>query len=123
MDNFDILEILRAGLEAKQSGGNVQPIPEKEQVKRLKIFAERKIDFKVGERVARNEDGENRYKFPRKDQVAIVTSVFDKPLLDEQGMVAHGEIGVVIRRPGTQEDTVISHPVDFRYYKRRPHAV
>lgn len=122
MSEFDIFEILRAGLEAK-SGQTHATIPEKEQIKRLNIFSERKIDFNVGDRVARNEDGENRYKFPRKDQVGIVTSVFEKPMLDEHGMVVHGEIGIVIAKAGSEESTVISHPVDFRYFKRRPHAV
>lgn len=122
MEPFDLMEILRMGLEAKQ--GDAGPLPsEKEQAKILTNFLERKIDFKTGERVTRNEDGENRYRFPRKDQVAMVTKVFDAPMLDERGNLVHGEIAMVVQKPGTTERTVISYAVDFRYYKRRPHAV
>lgn len=114
---MDIIKILQAGMEAEEENNN--PLPsEKEQTKRLTNFIERKIDFKVGERVVRNEDGESRYRYPRKTQVALVTSVFDKPMLDDDGRVVHGEICMMSNR-GKDQVTYI-YPVDFRYYKRRP---
>jgi hypothetical protein len=119
----DIFDILKAGLESRSRANEPAPIPEKEQVKRLKNFIDRKVDFKVGDRLVRNEDGENKYRWPTKNQIALVASVFDPPMMDEGGHICHGEIALSLRKPNTEEITVLVFPVDFRYYKSRPYAI
>jgi hypothetical protein len=90
--------------------------PLREQRSLLKQFITHSLlaqSFTVGEEVTRTKKGEGRYKFPTKDQVAIIASVFTQPVLDEHGEVCHGELAVVFPC-----GHVKTYPVDFRLYQK-----
>lgn len=80
-----------------------------EAVAALQQFIEAKPDFKVGDRVVRNEAGKSNYKFPQGNQVAICTAIYDRRDNNGNNM----EIGVVIGR-----DNFSFYRVDSRFYKK-----
>lgn len=91
-------------------------IPLDEQMSILRSFVKQPIDFKVGDLVVLNEHGKARYKFPKGDDVAIIAEVFASLQFDEEKMTAHGAIARAVNvRSG---NTVVMHPVDFRFYKK-----
>src|SRR4051812_4279033 len=82
---------------ANQSGDDEKPKkfkPIHQQKSLLEGFLEHSravASFKVGDVVARTAEGEKRYKAPKKGQIAIIATVFDKPVLGDNGRLAHGE--------------------------------
>lgn len=67
----------------------------------------------VGDYVVRNAFGKHKYKYPTDRQIAVVSAVFDRPMLDENGNVAHGEISIVFER-----GAIITYSTDFRYCEK-----
>lgn len=68
-------------------------------------------DFKVGDIVMLNERGQERYRIPRKSQVALIAKIFDEPSVtgDDEGRpieINHGLIVVVNPRIGKNNEAV-----------------
>jgi hypothetical protein len=101
---------------AEEKAAEPKPLSFEEQLTRLKTFMTSQ-SFSVGTRVVRNAFGEQRYRFPAKDQAAVITAVFDKPMLDDDGNVVHGEVAVV-----HEDGEVRTFTVDFRYYRKAQEA-
>lgn len=72
--------------------------------------------FQVGDVVERNAFGMARYAHPKTDQgrIAMVTAVFDNPLIDEDGKVVNGEIAIT----AAGAEIAKAFTCDLRFYKK-----
>lgn len=113
MDVFT--KILLDGLKAQTKDAK---FPSKEeQAKRLTAFLETSSEFKVGDEVVRNTEGEVRYKFPNKDQVAVVSRVLDTVLPEDDGD-SLVDMEIITLVPHDDGFRVRTFTVDSRYYKK-----
>lgn len=73
--------------------------------------------LKVGDHVKRNQTGHGRYTIPKsEEQIAVVSNVFDKPMIDEKGEVINGEIAIAVFH-GTSIKVLV-FTVDLRCYEK-----
>lgn len=108
--------ILAAMIEVDRKPEKKDPLPEVEvQITAIEKFINMP-KLTVGQRVQRRKHGTmNRYGLPKFGQVALVSKVFETPMLDEEGKLVDGEISVFNKR----EDYygVVSYLVDLRHYE------
>jgi hypothetical protein len=71
--------------------------------------------IKVGDYVQLSDWGKKKYRFPVSGQQALVLSVFDRPVLDRDAAVVHGEVGVI-----HHNGQLNIYAMDFRYMKKAP---
>lgn len=117
-DMNDILSSMVDGIKDKHNKRQCEITPAKQR-RALKEFIEYgEQDFKVGDYVERNEFGEERYKFPIKDQIGLITRVYPKGsiVLDKEGQHVDFEM-VVVQKDG---DTIMpmTYGVDGRYFRK-----
>lgn len=112
------IERLLAGLKAAVSGDDDEDHGTLEtQLEKLTKFvhANSGKPLEKGDIVVLNENGKVRYKFPRKGQIAMVSDVFDKPMVDDDGHVCNGTIAVYLK----DRECVNTYTLDLRCYKRK----
>lgn len=107
----DLIKALLASSVSDEAQDKLPSI--EDQKKTLQLIAEKGVPkFKIGQFVERNEYGVNRYRFPAKNQIGIITTLFDTPMLDEDGRIIHGEVTCL-----HEKEKISTFTVDFRYYK------
>ena len=116
----ELLDLLSSGGEGNEEK-NMRAtmsgrISEEGQRDRLDEFAKlyNTSQLKVGQYVKRTKYGKLRYKLPTEGMVAMVSKVFDPPLMmgDEEHIVT----GEIIICQGTG-GVILPHTVDLRYYE------
>lgn len=90
--NDDILSVLKRIAEGMEENKTTSDTPVEKQMAALEDFRTRKIDYQPGDPIKMNVHGEGRYKYPKAGQCAVVGTVFDKPVMGDQGHYYHGEI-------------------------------
>ncbi len=113
MDMDDIINALVNGDATIREVSGKPVVPDRAEADKLltEYLKEPAAPFKRGDRVRRNVLGAQRYNMPKDNMTAAVARVFDKGMIDDEGVYVDMMIAVAV-----QKGVVLTFVVDSAYY-------
>lgn len=102
--------------KSDSSGGPECSMPIADRMEMLTEYSKNPTSYPVGTFVVRNKFGQQRYKFPKDDDVAIILDTFPPTCKDDADRFANGVIAIVAKNQ-KGEHAVTPFSVDLRCYK------